>query len=654
MTTKNKLISFVLCIILTVSLLTPCIYANPYYDRVNGLSNGSVLKIRKAPAEVDGNIKYNEYDGYYTGTHSEYFLGECAAELYETAVYMSKTVEWYFSWYGDYLNIAAKFYTGVVSAQKHEGGVQKTDEFIACGPGLNFVAENEDSSNGLYSAVSQNTETGEKIYYVREGSPEDYSIDTSDFVFWNDGDFTCVEARIPLKALYLKETDDPQEKELGCSISLVSGSYKGNGTNEYQDYSLGVRLGNFGFCEDSDKKDKSHQKFVLTETQINLGTIQDDELTWTYEDGVLTASGEGPMQDFPDLKEFRDSVKTIVVEEGVTSIGAGAFAYFKNLEKISLPDSLTIINHDAFRECVKLYDVNIPEGVTSLGEFAFVGCEALQRIIIPSGVRSIGYYTFGHCFSLESIYFTGDSPDFTYKAFASSPAVGKGWINAYFPKNNETWTKNVLIDYDGKINWFPSEMTVINRYKLFRDVTVKSWSIEGIKFAVNNGYMNGVSFDIFDQTGTMTRAMIVSVLYRIAGSPEYTTENPFNDVSADNKWYYNAVLWAYENGIVTGTSETTFSPNDEVTREQIASLLYRFSKHLGYDTGNASDLSSFNDVSTVSSWAKDAFSWAVAEGHVTGAKDSGNVLLDPKGAATREQVATILMRFCEKYQGQDN
>ncbi len=190
---------------------------------------------------------------------------------------------------------------------------------------------------------------------------------------------------------------------------------------------------------------------------------------------------------------------------------------------------------------------------------------------------------------------------------------------------------------------------VVDATEIFKDIKVNNWSIDGINYVVSYGYMNGTTEDTFNQTGTMTRAMIVSVLYRIAGQPEHGATNPFADVSESGKWYYDAVIWAYENEIVTGTSATAFSPNGDVTREQIATFLYRYAQYMGYDTSATTDISAFPDEGNIGKWAKEALTWANAEGLITGAKSGDAVILDPQGNATREQVATILMRFCEAF-----
>ena len=188
---------------------------------------------------------------------------------------------------------------------------------------------------------------------------------------------------------------------------------------------------------------------------------------------------------------------------------------------------------------------------------------------------------------------------------------------------------------------------IIDSSEKFTDVT-DSWSKAGIDYVVSYGYMNGTgNGSTFSPSGTMSRSMIVTVLWRIAGEPSSAASNPFVDLEKSQAWYHDAVLWAYENGIVTGTSKTTFAPSGDVTREQMATFLFRFAKYMEYDTTAKADLTKFPDSTKVGSWAYEALSWANAEGLINGAVIGGKTVLNPQGAATREQVATILMRFCQ-------
>lgn len=177
----------------------------------------------------------------------------------------------------------------------------------------------------------------------------------------------------------------------------------------------------------------------------------------------------------------------------------------------------------------------------------------------------------------------------------------------------------------------------------FCDVDQTQWYHEAVDYVVENGYMAGVSEDVFDTHGTTSRAMIVTILYKLEGKPEVTTENPFTDVGED-EWYADAVVWAASNGIVDGYGEGKFGPNDNITREQMAVILYSYAKYKEYDVSATADLAQYTDAGEISSWANEALAWANAEEMITGYGD-GN--LGPKGEAERCQAAAILKKFCE-------
>ncbi len=172
-----------------------------------------------------------------------------------------------------------------------------------------------------------------------------------------------------------------------------------------------------------------------------------------------------------------------------------------------------------------------------------------------------------------------------------------------------------------------------------------NWAHAGIDFAVSQGLFNGMSSTIFAPDKTMTRAMLVTVLWRSAGEPKAVATS-FSDVTSD-KWYAEAIAWAAEQGVVTGYSDGTFRPDNQITREQLAAILFRFAKLTEMDPPERADLSSFPDAKDVQSYAVEAFQWAVAKGLINGILDSGSgeTFLRPGGSATRAQVATILMRF---------
>ena len=176
----------------------------------------------------------------------------------------------------------------------------------------------------------------------------------------------------------------------------------------------------------------------------------------------------------------------------------------------------------------------------------------------------------------------------------------------------------------------------------FPDVDENDWFYDEVVYVYENGLMNGVENNQFAPNTATNRAMLATILYRLAGQPDVSGDLPFTDVAAGT-WYTDAVLWAAQNGIVNGLGENTFAPMNTLTREQLVTMLYRYAEAEGYDVSAAADLSGYPDAGKVQSYAQEAMSWAVAEGIVEGM--DGN--LNPAGNATRAQIATILMRFCE-------
>ena len=178
----------------------------------------------------------------------------------------------------------------------------------------------------------------------------------------------------------------------------------------------------------------------------------------------------------------------------------------------------------------------------------------------------------------------------------------------------------------------------------FGDVTVSDWFYDDVRYVYANGIMDGTSSDRFAPNAPLTRAMIVTILYRMDGSPAMSGASDFKDVDS-NKWFAKAVAWAAANGIVNGYGSGLFGPNDPVTREQLAAILYRYTAYCKASTTmNGDNLASFTDLSTVSGYALESMNWAVGEKLLKGA----NSKLDPKANATRAQVAAIIHRYLER------
>lgn len=179
--------------------------------------------------------------------------------------------------------------------------------------------------------------------------------------------------------------------------------------------------------------------------------------------------------------------------------------------------------------------------------------------------------------------------------------------------------------------------------KAFSDLNCSSWYHEGVDYVLSTGLMKGMGNGVFAPNTTVTRGMIVTMLYRLAGEPDAENPTPFTDV-ARNKYYANAVAWAYENEIAMGVTDTRFAPEAPATREQVVTFLYRYAKFVGMDVSAQGSLRDFSDGQTVSAYAEEAVAWAVGRGLLVG--DNGNLL--PRDTATRAQLATIIFRFLEK------
>ena len=229
-------------------------------------------------------------------------------------------------------------------------------------------------------------------------------------------------------------------------------------------------------------------------------------------------------------------------------------------------------------------------------------------------------------------------------------ALGHAWDNGKVtkePTETETGVKTFTCTRCGetKTETIPATGSV-DVTEMFTDVS-HSWADDGIQYCVTHQLMSGIGNNLFGPKLTTTRAQIVQILYNLEGEPKVSGTTPFTDLTQD--WYQDAVLWAYQTGVVAGTSSTTFEPDLPVTREQIAVILMEYmTRVLKLErTWTPADLSTFPDAGSVSDWAKDAMADAVALGLISGASNGGQTYLEPQGSATREQVATILMEFCK-------
>ena len=298
------------------------------------------------------------------------------------------------------------------------------------------------------------------------------------------------------------------------------------------------------------------------------------------------------------------------------------------------------------------------------------------KVTKPATETETGVKTFTctRCGETKTEVIPALSHEHSYKAVVTDPtctakgytthtcACGDSYVDTYVDALGHAWDK-------GKVTKEPTETEtgvktfVCTRCGATKTETIPAggcpsagftdvpgednWAHAGIDYCVANGLMSGVGDNLFAPKMTTTRAQIVQILYNLEGEPKVSGTMPFTDLTQN--WYKDAVLWAYQTGVVSGTSATTFAPDLPVTREQIAVILMGYAeKVLGVTrTWTPADLSTFPDAGSVSGWAKDALADAVALGLISGASNGGQTYLEPQGSATREQVATILMEFCK-------
>ncbi len=407
------------------------------------------------------------------------------------------------------------------------------------------------------------------------------------------------------------------------------------------------------------------------------------------------------------------SLTSVTIPDSVTSIGGDTFRDCTSLTSVTIPDSVTSIGDGAFASCTSLTGIWVAEGnndyssdasgvLFNKDKITLVQCPGTFReYTIPDSVTSIGESAFYDCSSLTDVYYAGSEAQWkaisissnrnddlltanihynyvshthSYKDVVTAPtctakgytthtcACGDSYVDTYTDALGHAWdsgkvTKPATETEDGvktftctrcgeaKTEVIPAT-GVVDVTEMFTDVS-HSWADDGIQYCVTHQLMSGIGNNLFGPKLTTTRAQIVQILYNLEGEPKVSGTTPFTDLT--NDWYQDAILWAYQTGVVAGTSSTTFAPDQPVTREQIAVILMEYvTRVLKLErTWTPADLSAFPDADSVSDWAKDAMADAVALGLISGASNGGQTYLEPQGSATREQVATILMEFCK-------
>ena len=339
-------------------------------------------------------------------------------------------------------------------------------------------------------------------------------------------------------------------------------------------------------------------------------------------------------------------LSTINLSDNIREIGEYAFSGCTSLRSITMPSSLSYLSTALFQGCSALSQVTLFGGVKYVGKSAFSGCTSLTRLVLPEGVEKIYEGAFDGCKNLTAISMPNSINGIAYDSFDDCENVtfyvGKNgsYAQVYAGANGIPFVVG-LLNNENQGNGGNGNGGGIGNYPAtpFTDAQ-NHWARAYIEWAYAMGYFSGTTPTTFSPDQAVTRGMLVALLYRIEGNPPAGSSS-FTDVPS-NQYYAKAVAWAENTKVVSGTSATTFSPSQSITREQLAAMLYRYAQYKGMDTSARGDLSQFKDTSRISSYAGTAISWAVGAGIING---KGNASLDPKGNATRAETAVMLQKF---------
>ncbi len=375
--------------------------------------------------------------------------------------------------------------------------------------------------------------------------------------------------------------------------------------------------------------------------------------------------------EYKQIHEW-EAVGDIAIREGTTMMGEDAFG-MSNITSVKLPSTLKSIPHLGFYRCKNLNNVVIPANIKEIGDNAFSWCESLTNLTISEGVEHIGEAAFFRCNSLNEVTIPRSVTQIDIHAF------GWDYVDDYDVRNEnlvikcysgtaaeqyarDNGFKCILLDTGEVIEKGEPTAAADDRFtceekgnncavKRFKDIKSAEGDPDhsGIEFCLEKGIMNGTSADTFSPDNTLTRAQFATMFYRLAGEPDAPESGKFTDLSQD--WYKKAVNWAAANGIINGTSDTTFSPNAAITREQAAAILYRYAQSKGLDVSiDDSDIYSalegYNDFSDISDYAKIPVAWCFDENIMFIHSLTGyEYAIYPKAAPSRADTATMFWKF---------
>lgn len=346
------------------------------------------------------------------------------------------------------------------------------------------------------------------------------------------------------------------------------------------------------------------------------------------------------------------SLVNVAIPDGIVSIGKYVFSNCTALTQLEIPSSVAEIGEYAFTES-GLTSITLPDGISVIKEGAFYGCEDLTSIVIPESVTSVEKYGFLNCNKLAAVFCVGP------KEMKDNMSIVTGFSNDDFIKADWHFevTDAVLgvnaAKHCGECDLY---YLVDGTGAEFFDVSKTSWQIKHVNYACVRGLMAGKGTDketglvIFDPNKPISREEFVQVLYNAEGKPSVNLVNEFLDVQ--NTWYTKAVLWAKSKDIANGTPDGNFGIGKNITRQDLALMLYKYAKMKDCDLSlTAGSINKFADGNKVANYAKTAMDWAVTKGVLSGKGTTGSTVfyLDPAGTATRAECAAMLKNFMTNF-----
>ena len=386
------------------------------------------------------------------------------------------------------------------------------------------------------------------------------------------------------------------------------------------------------------------------------------------------------------------SLTSVTLPTKLTNIGKECFKDCKSLKNITIPDSVQSLEMWAFDGCTGITTISLPYNVKTVDAYAFADCSALRNIYFTKAIQEIddwafygntsksirfyGYsgtaakyfaqengYSFTELTPVSSINISGANSVLKGKTITLKATVSPS--SAY--NKNVVWSSSnnsvATVSQAGVVTGVKSGTATITAMakdgtgvkktynvtvKLtdlpFRDVIVSDWFYSSVKYTYQNGIISGATSTEFRPNAKITRGMIVTILWRMEGSPKVTGVKDFTDVKG--QYYYDAVRWAAKYGVVNGYGDGRFGPNANITREQLATILCNYAKYKNQNVNLSTDTSKYKDWNKISSFARNSMSWAVATGVVAGKENETKI--DPQGTSSRAEAACMIYNYCTR------